>query len=581
MKQLSIISTFIFSFFLVNTKAQTPIYDQGQKLKDVLNLVKAYYTDSIDEKKLVDDAIVTMLEDLDPHSSYVKAEDVKRSEEPLQANFEGIGITFQLLKDTITVQEVINGCPAEKVGMRVGDKIVRVDDTTATFKSIDNNWVIKHLRGPKGSKVRVGVVRRGTKQIVEFVIQRDKIPIYSIESHYMVAPEVGYIRLSRFAATTSQEFFNAVNDLRKEGMKHIIIDLQNNTGGYLYTAIDMCNQFLQKGEMIVYTQGLNSPRSESRANGSGMFKTGKVVVLINEGSASASEILSGCIQDNDRGLLVGRRTWGKGLVQKPFNLPDGSQVKLTTAHYYIPSDRYIQRPYDKGKKDYNDEYMRRYNSGELFYGDTFKRPDSLVFETIYAKRKVYADGGVTPDYFVPLDTTQGSRYYNTLLRRGSLGQFCAAYLGKNRETLKAQFPEGKDFINSYTIPDSFYSAMFTEAESDTAFLNDITVPKEDTVITEFTTLKLNEKEYRTSKEYDIKRSKKILEIAVKANLARNLYDANTSWQISNEQNDALQKAIEVIQDDSNFDVLFPSEQGASKKKKKLSKEEKQEIERWR
>ncbi|MCS6819892.1 MAG: S41 family peptidase, partial [Chitinophagales bacterium] len=276
-------------------------YDQGQKLKDVMNIIRTYYSDSIDEKKLVDDAIVRLLEDLDPHSSYVKAEDVKRSEEPLQANFEGIGITFQILKDTITVQEVISGCPADKVGMRVGDRIIRVDDTLATFKGVDNNWVIKRLRGPKGTRVKVTVFRRGYPQPLDFVIQRDKIPIYSVEAHYMVAPEVGYIKISRFAATTIQEFAQALGKLREQGLKHLILDLQDNTGGYLYTAIDLCNQFLEKDQMIVYTEGLHSPRSESRANGNGIFKTGKLIVLINEGSASASEILSGCIQDNDRG----------------------------------------------------------------------------------------------------------------------------------------------------------------------------------------------------------------------------------------------------------------------------------------
>jgi carboxyl-terminal processing protease len=487
-------------FTSINTlNAQIPGYDQGQKFKDVLNIIKTYYTDTVDDKKLVDDAIVKVLEDLDPHSSYVKSEDVKRSEEPLQANFEGIGITFQILRDTITVQEVINGCPAEKVGVRVGDRIVKVDDTTATFKGVDNNWVVKHLRGPKGSKVKVSMVRKGYEQPLDFMIQRDKIPIYSIEAHYMAAPEIGYVKISRFAATTMQEFQQAVNQLREQGMKHIIVDLQDNTGGYLYTAIDLCNQFLEKDQMIVYTQGVHSPKSESKANGNGMFKTGKVIILINESSASASEILSGCIQDNDRGLLVGRRTWGKGLVQKPFSLSDGSQIKLTTAHYYIPSNRCIQRPYDNGKKDYNDEYMRRYNSGELFGSDTFKQPDSLKYKTIFAGRTVYGGGGVSPDYFVPVDTTNGSRYFNALVRRGFINQFCVEYLDKKRDELKAQFKTGENFVQNYTVPDSLLTALFEMAEKDTAFLHDVSVPKEDTITKEFTIIKYGEKEFRTSK----------------------------------------------------------------------------------
>lgn len=560
--------------------SQLPSYDQGQKFKDVLNIVNAYYTDTVDNKKLVDDAIAKILEDLDPHSSYVKAQDVKRSEEPLQANFEGVGISFQILNDTITVQEVISGCPSEKVGIRVGDRIVKVDDTTAVFKGLDNNWVIKHLRGPKGSKVAVNIIRRGNTQPLVFVIQRDKIPIYSIEAHYMVLPDVGYVKISRFAATTMQEFLTAVKDLRNKGMKNIIVDLQDNTGGYLYTAIDLCNQFLMKDQMIVYTQGLHSPKSESRANGNGIFKSGKVIVLINEGSASASEILSGCIQDNDRGLLVGRRTWGKGLVQKPFNLPDGSQIKLTTAHYYIPSDRCIQRPYDNGKKDYNDEYMRRYNSGELFGSDTFKQPDSLKYKTIYSARTVYGGGGVSPDYFVPVDTTSGSRYYNALIRRGFLVQQGAEYLDKNRDKILAQFPTADSFINNYIVPDSFLKNLYITAEADTSFLNDITVPKEDTVIKEFTIINVNGKEYRTAKEHDLKRSAKVLPIAIKANLGRNLFDANVFWQVSNALNNPLQKAISVIQNDKNFDVLFKSTAIAKGKKKQVQKD-REEEERWR
>jgi carboxyl-terminal processing protease len=570
----------LLTAFITKLPAQIVTYDQGQKFKDVLNIIKSYYTDTIDEKKLVEDAIVKILEDLDPHSTYIKSEDVKRSEEPLQANFEGIGITFQILKDTITVQEVINGCPAEKVGVRIGDRIVKVNDTSATFKGIDNNWVVKRLRGPKGTTVKVTIVRKGYERPIEFMIQRDKIPIYSIEAHYMVAPEVGYIKISRFAASTMQEFNNYVSELREKGMKHIIIDLQDNTGGYLYTAIDLCNQFLEKDQMIVYTQGAHSPRSESRANGNGIFKTGKVVVLINEGSASASEIFSGCIQDNDRGLLVGRRTWGKGLVQKPFSLPDGSQIKLTTAHYHIPSNRYIQRPYEKGKKDYNDEYIRRYNSGELFGADTFKQPDSLKYKTLFAERTVYGGGGVSPDYFVPVDTSHGSRYYNALVRRGIIYQFCAEYLDKHREVLKEQYKTSEEFVKNFTVPDSLFQNLFETAEKDTSFLNDISVPQSDTTTKEFTFISGGNKVYRTSKERDLKRSAKILSIAVKSNIGRNLFDANTFWQVNNEFNRPLQKAIEIIQNDKNFDILFPQPQ-AGKNKKKPSSKERKEFERWR
>ncbi len=567
--------------FATSVFAQSPpSYDQGQKFKDVLNIVKAYYTDTVDEKFLVDDAIVKILEDLDPHSSYVKADDVKRSEEPLQANFEGIGITFQILKDTISVQEVISGCPAEKVGMRVGDRIVRVDDTLASFKGLDNNWVVKRLRGPKGTKVRVAVVRRGYSQPIEFVIQRDKIPIYSVEASYMAAPKVGYVKISRFAATTMQEFVKAVSKLREQGMQHIILDVQDNTGGYLYTAIDLCNQFLEKDQMIVYTEGKNSPRSESKALGNGIFKKGKVVVMINEGSASASEILSGCIQDNDRGLVVGRRTWGKGLVQKPFSLPDGSQIKLTTAHYYIPSGRCIQRPYEKGKKDYNDEYSRRLQTGELFGVDTFKRSDSLKKQTIFAGRSVYEGGGVSPDYFVPLDTSMGSKYYNVLVRRAFLYQYVIEHLDKNREAIKQQFPTSEAFVSGYEVPDSLIEGLFAHAEKDTSFLNDVSVTKDDKDTSRITILKQGEREWRTTKERDLERSMKVLRVAIKSNMARNLFDSSTFWQVNNDVNNSFQKALQVIQNDELFDVLFAKEM-PTKGKKKTAEKERKAFERWR
>ncbi len=558
----------------------TPTYDQGQKFKDVLNIVKAYYTDTVDEKYLVDDAIAKVLEDLDPHSSYVKADDVKRSEEPLQANFDGIGITFQVLKDTINVQEVISSCPAEKVGMRVGDRIVKVDDSSAVFKGLDNNWVIKNLRGQRGTKVRVTVMRKGSAESLVFIIQRDKIPIYSVEASYMAAPSIGYIKISRFAATTMQEFNKAVEKLRGQGMQHIIVDIQDNTGGYLYTAIDLCNQFLERDQMIVYTEGKHSPRSDSKAIGNGILKKGKVVIMINEGSASASEILSGCIQDNDRGLVVGRRTWGKGLVQKPFSLPDGSQIKLTTAHYYVPSGRCIQRTYEKGKKDYNDEYSRRLQTGELFGVDTFKQLDSLKMKTLFANRDVYGGGGVSPDYFVPLDTSMGSKYYNVLVRRGFLNQYIVEYLDKQREGIKQSYTSSDEFVSNYVVPDSLIQGMFENAEKDTSFLNDISISKNDKDTSKVSIIKKGEREWRTTKEYDLGRSLRVLKIAVKSNIARNLYDASAFWRVNNEVNNSFQKAVEVIQKDVLFDVLF-SKEVPQKGKKKLSEKEKKDLERWR
>lgn len=440
--------------------------------------------------------------------------------------------------------------------------------------------MIKHLRGPRGTKVRVTVMRKGNAEPLVFVIQRDKIPIYSVEASYMAAPSIGYVKIARFAATTMQEFNKAVEKLRGQGMQHIIVDIQDNTGGYLYTAIDLCNQFLERDQMIVYTEGKHSPRSESKAIGNGSLKKGKVVIMINEGSASASEILSGCIQDNDRGLVVGRRTWGKGLVQKPFSLPDGSQIKLTTAHYYVPSGRCIQRTYEKGKKDYNDEYSRRLQTGELFGVDTFKQPDSLKKKTLFANRDVYGGGGVSPDYFVPLDTSMGSKYYNVLVRRGFLNQYIVEYLDKQREGIKQSFASSDEFVANYVVPDSLIQGMFENAEKDTSFLNDISISKDDKDTSRVTIIKKGEREWRTTKEYDLGRSLRVLKIAVKSNIARNLFDASAFWRVNNEVNNSFQKAVEVIQKDVLFDVLFAKEV-PQKGKKKLSEKEKKELERWR
>lgn len=392
----------------------------------MLNLIRTYYTDTVNEEKLVEDAVRKTLEDLDPHSSYVPSKDVKRSEEQLVGNFEGIGITFQILKDTIMVLEVIPGGPSERVGLHAGDKIIKVNDTTVAGIKIENEGVIKRLRGPKGTKVHVSMMRQGERNLIEFTITRDKIPIYSITASYMVKPGVGYVRLERFSATSLQEFSQAIDRLRTQGMKDLILDLQGNVGGYLYTAVDMCNQFLGDNKLIVYTQGVHSSYQPYFSNNRGFFKDGKVVVMIDEGSASAAEILSGCIQDNDRGLLVGRRTFGKGLVQKPFTLSDGSQLKLTTAHYYIPSGRCIQKPYGTGNKDYRDDYKERLESGELFGKDTFKYADSLRYHTGNG-RDVYGGGGVQADFFVPIDTSANSPLFNQLIRKGVENKFCLEF----------------------------------------------------------------------------------------------------------------------------------------------------------
>ncbi len=533
-------------------------YEQSDKFGEVLNLIRNYYTDTANEEKLVEDAIAKVLEDLDPHSSYVPAKDVKRSEEGLVGNFEGIGITFQILRDTIIALEVIPGGPSEKVGLMAGDKIVKVNDTTVAGIKIDNDGVIKKLRGPKGTKVHLEVMRRGEKDLLHFNITRDKIPLYSITASYMAAPGVGYIRLERFSATTMAEFYTALAKLKEQGMKDLIFDMQGNVGGYLYTAVDLCNQFLGEKEMIVYTQGLHAPYQPYFSDGKGVYQEGRLVVMCDEGSASAAEIFSGCIQDNDRGLLVGRRTFGKGLVQKPFTLTDGSQLKLTTAHYYTPSGRCIQKPYGQGNKEYREDYKERLESGELFGVDTFKYADSLLYHTTNG-RTVFGGGGVKPDFFVPIDTSQNSNLLNQLVRRGVENKFCLEYVDRNRAELNKKYPSADAFFNSFEADTTLLGEYFKAAVADSAIkLKDGMNPK---TFWQFFGAVKNDSTSNFEREFA--KSEKLIKARLKATIGRNLFDAGMLYRVMNAlTNDVYAKALEVITTPSKFDVL-----------KKVSKDE--------
>ncbi len=546
-------------------------YDQVEKFDEVFSLIRNYYTDTVNEQKLVEDAITKVLEDLDPHSSFVRAKDVKRSEESLVGNFEGIGITFQILKDTIIVLEVIPGGPSEKVGLMAGDKIVMVNDSTVAGVSIDNNTVIKKLRGSKGTKVKVGILRHDETSLIDFTIVRDKIPIYSVTASYMAAPGVGYIKFERFAATTMQEFVSALEKLRAKGMKDLILDLQGNVGGYLYTAVDMCNQFLGDNQLIVYTQGLHAPYQPYFSNGHGIFKEGKVVVMTDEGSASAAEILSGCIQDNDRGLLVGRRTFGKGLVQKPFTLSDGSQLKLTTAHYYTPSGRCIQKSYSHGLKEYREDYKERFESGELFGKDTFKFNDSLLYHTKNG-REVYGGGGVMPDFFVPVDTSEISPLYNLLIRKGVENRFCLEYVDRHREELNKAYINGDNFFNHFNIDTVILGEYFKAAVADSAIrLKEGMDPQ---TFWQFLGAVQNDSVMNFERDYS--KSEKLIKARLKANIGRNLYDTGMWYRVINATiNNIYAKALQVITNPSNFNELKPkitddkkSDSGKEKKARK-------------
>lgn len=437
-------------------------------------IIKRFYVDSVNDARLLDDALRAMLKDLDPHSEYMTKEEVKAFNEPMQGNFDGIGVQFNMLEDTLYVIQAIAGAPAEKVGVRAGDKIVSVSDTCIAGVKMDRNKIMKMLRGPRGSKVDIKVLRSGVKELIDFTIVRDKIPLYSMDAAYMVDKNIGYIRLNRFMATTHQEFTDALDKLTKQGMKHLILDLEGNGGGYLQSAIDLADEFLEEEQSIVYTQGRSVPREEAFATKKGAFEKGKLVVLVDETSASASEIVAGAIQDWDRGVIVGRRTFGKGLVQNAFPLPDGSQLKLTLARYYTPSGRCVQKPFDNFDK-YRTDLYDRFKNGEMMHADSIHFPDSLKYRTLKEKRVVYGGGGIMPDFFVPLDTAKNNAYMRNLLAKNILMNFVLDYIDTQREMLKGRYPDFESFRKEFVFDDALLAQLVERGRKDQV------VPKEGEV----------------------------------------------------------------------------------------------------
>lgn len=529
MKKLSILILCTFAFSLLSQAQQMRLSNEGVKILRTLQYIENLYVDTLNSEKYVEGVIRDMLNQLDPHSSYISAEDVRGMEEPLQGNFDGIGISFNMMTDTLYIVETIAGGPSEKVGIRPGDKIIYVNDTLIAGVKKPNNEVIKMLRGKKGTKVEVKILRRGFDDLLTFNITRDKIPIYSLDASYMVDEETGYIRLSRFGATTHKEFKEACSKLQKEGMKNLILDLEGNGGGYLSAAIEIANEFLDRGDMIVYTEGANMARKEEKANGLGRFKKGKLVVLINLGSASASEIVSGAIQDHDRGVIIGRRSYGKGLVQRPLPLPDMSQIRLTVARYYTPTGRSIQRPYEPGKGDeYKMEVIERYNKGELMHSDSIHFPDSLKFRTLKNNRIVYGGGGIMPDYYVPLDTLKYPKYYRDLFDRGLFNKVAYSEVDNRREEIEKQYPTADDFYKKYKTPQEILDKLIEEGKkADVPF---------------------NEEEYKIAKPQ--------MELVMKVFIAGDIYDTKTSIKIANDSSDTYQKALEIISDDEKYYYLL-------------------------
>jgi len=437
-----------------NSPQHSNIRSRNDKLNSILNIIESDYVDSVNRNELVETAIPAILKKLDPHSVYIPAKDLARANEPLQGNFEGIGISFNMVTDTILVISTIPGGPSEKLGLLPGDKILYVNDSLVAGRHIGDEKVMGMLKGPRGTIVKIKILRSGQKELLPFEITRDKIPIYSVDVDYMVNDYTGYIKINNFAMTTFDEFMKGLRELKSKGMTSLVLDLRANSGGIMEAAIQIANQFLQEGQLIVYTKGRSQPRSEARATGKGEFETGDLVVLVDEWSASASEILAGAIQDNDRGTIIGRRSFGKGLVQEPVDFTDGSGMRLTIARYYTPTGRSIQKPYNNGFEKYYDDLNERYSHGEFEVSDSIHFADSLKFTTAKGKI-VYGGGGIMPDKFVPVDTSGISPYF--LKVRSIIYRFSLRYTENNRELLKKYTEAGEmeKFLDKQALLDQF------------------------------------------------------------------------------------------------------------------------------
>lgn len=511
------------SSILISNTLSAQSNQATRKLQMAEFAISRLYVDEVNEEELVEKAITSMLEELDPHSTYTNAEEARKMNEPLEGEFEGIGIQFQMMEDTLLVVQPVSGGPSEKVGILAGDRITAVEDTLIAGVKMSTEEIMSRLRGPKGSVVKLTIIRRDIDEPLTFEVKRDKIPIYSLDASYMITPTTGYIRLNKFGANTIEEFQAALSKLQGQGMKDLILDLQGNGGGYLNAAIDLANEFLPQKSLIVYTEGKASKRSEFVAKGNGNFLKGKLVVLVDEYSASASEIVSGAIQDWDRGTIVGRRTFGKGLVQRPIDLPDGSMIRLTIARYYTPSGRCIQKPYEKGEEeDYDNDLAKRLEHGELMHADSIHLPDSLMFKTKRLGRTVYGGGGIMPDYFVPIDTTLYSDYHRDLVAKGVVIKTTLNYIEKNRKALTKNYRKFDDFNRKFEVSNELLDELRKEGEkSGVAF---------------------NETEYNTSLPR--------IKTQLKALIARDIWEMSEYYQVMNQTDNVVQQALKIIEKDS-------------------------------
>jgi carboxyl-terminal processing protease len=491
------------------------------KLDELLDYVLREYVDTLNRDSLTDVTIETLLGNLDPHSAYIPASDLQATNEPLNGNFEGIGVEFNLLRDTIYVVTAIPGGPSEKAGLKSGDKIIFVDGKKVAGIKITNEMVFKYLKGKGGTIVKIGVLRYGTSKIEYFKITRGRIPIYSVDAAYMMDSITGFIKISRFASTTYQEFDNALSKLEKQGLKQLILDLRGNPGGFLDAAIDISDEFLPKGKMIVYTQGKNKPRQNSISSEKGRFEKQKLAILIDENSASASEIVAGAVQDNDRGVIIGRRSFGKGLVQEQTEFKDGSAIRLTIARYFTPSGRCIQKPYENGRiEDYYQDEMERYDTGELVNADSVKLNKKLKYTTP-AGKVVYGGGGIMPDYFIPIDTTKVSRYISELLYKNLINDFALEYVNKNRTQLK--YTSAKEFNQQFKVNTPLINELKSYANK-----NNI-----------------------KSSASDLGKGLDLLSTHLKAYIAKDIFNQEAWFFVKNANDDACKKALLMLSKQKN------------------------------
>lgn len=502
--------------------------EQLRKLQMAHLAITQLYVDSVDQKKTVEDAINGILAKLDPHSAYSSPKETKKLNEPLEGNFEGIGVQFNILEDTLVIVQTVSKGPSEKVGILAGDRIITVEGRTIAGVKMERDTIMSLLRGPKGTKTKLGILRRGVPEFIYFTVTRDKIPVNTLGAAYIIAPGVGYIQLDRFGATSGAEVKEAIKKLKKQGMRDLIFDLESNGGGYLGAAFEVGSQFLNEGDLVVYTQGRTTPRQTFTAQGGGLFRKGRIVVLVDEFSASAAEILAGAIQDHDRGLVIGRRTFGKGLVQRPIELPDGSMIRLTTSHYYTPSGRCIQKPYEKGKKeDYAQDLENRYKHGELLHRDSVKLDTTQVYRTLKEGRTVYGGGGIMPDVFVPIDTMAYTKYYAAIRRHNLFNTMALRYIDGHRTELKRKYKDFTAFERNFEVPQTLIDQLIAEAKS---------------------------KKVEPKDEAELQQTLPDLRFAIKSLIAYDVWDRNEYFRLINQKSDIVREALRQLKTNSNIPI---------------------------